>query len=143
MTTTTTRKTTPRKAVTRPASVTEANLPPETQNRPEPQDHKPKAEKSAKPVVKQVEGGKEITHHGFTVTVDDDALNDFELLGDMRRMDDTKDPSFFPQMLRRLLGDDGFRVAMDGLRNPETGRVSAPAGVQYVEDVFEAIAPNS
>jgi len=143
MTTTTTRKTSTRKAVTRPASVTEANLPTQTHDRPEPQDHKPKADKPAKPVVKQVEDGKEITHRGFTVTVDDDALNDFELLGDMRRMDDTKDPSFFPQMLRRLLGEDGFRAAMDGLRNPDTGRVSASEGVQYVEDVFEAIAPNS
>ena len=143
MTTTTTRKTTTRKAVTRPASVTEANLPPEAGGRPEPQDHRPKTEKAPKPVVKLVEDGKEITHLGFTVTVDDDALNDFELLGDMRRMDDTKDPSFFPQMLRRLLGEDGFRTAMDGLRNPDTGRVSATEGVQYVQDVFEAIAPNS
>lgn len=122
------------------AQETDKHLPPGAK---QPADHKPKTEKAAKPVVKQVESGKEITHRGFTVTVDDDALNDFELLGDMRRMDDTKDPSFFPQMLRRLLGEDEFRIAMDGLRNPDTGRVSAQDGVQYVEDVFEAIAPNS
>lgn len=104
-----------------------------------PADHQPKA---VKPTVEKVDGGREVTHRGFTVTVPDDAFDDFELLDDLRAVQVDQEAQRFPGLLRRLVGQDGYKTVMDGLRNPETGRVSVEDGVEYIGALFEAIAPN-
>lgn len=121
----------------------------------QPTDHRPKTEKPVKPTATKVDGGMEITYpvkgsakpdqdaSTFTVLVPTDALDDFELLSDLREVQDGEDPSYFPRMLRRLVGAEGYTEVMNGLREPKTGRVSMEDGVQFVQDVFEAIAPNS
>ena len=104
-----------------------------------PTDHQAKADK---PTVTKVDGGREFTHKGFTVTVPDDAFDDFELLDDLRAVQVEQEAQRFPGLLRRLVGPDGYRKVMDGLRDPETTRVSIEAGVEYISALFEAIAPN-
>lgn len=108
----------------------------------QPEDRKPKTE-VAKPTVKKVDGGKEVTYQGISVVVEDDALDDFELMGELRLMQDSEDPTYMPGILMRLLGREQTKTAMDALRDPETGRVSAKAGMEYVQAVFEALNPNS
>jgi len=151
--TTTTRKPTVKSSVTvLSAEETEKRVPAGAK---QPADHKPKTAKPVKPTVTKVDGGMEITYtvkgsakpdqdgSTFTVLVPTDALDDFELLSDLREVQDGEDPSYFPRMLRRLVGSDGYAVVMNGLRDPATGRVSMEDGVQFVQDTFEAIAPNS
>jgi len=104
-----------------------------------PADHQPKAEK---PTVKKVDGAREFTHKGFTVTVPDNAFDDFELLDDLRAVQVDQEAQRFPGLLRRLVGEDGYRTVMNGLRDADTGRVSIDSGVEYVGALFEAIAPN-
>lgn len=121
-----------------------------------PQDHQPKAEA---PKVENVEidlpdgvdgnddpkfrkvPARRTTVSGITVTVTDEALDDFELLDDFRGLGDS-DPSRLPSVLRRMVGDDYKRI-MNELRDPVTGRVSASAGTQFVFDVVKAFNPNS
>lgn len=68
---------------------------------------------------------------GFTIEVPQEARDDFELSDDLRRMQDGKDLTYFPSVLRRLCGEDGFHTAMNGLRNKK-GRVTHDVGVRYV-----------
>lgn len=121
-----------------------------------PQDHQPKTET---PKVEKVEvdlpdgvdendepkfrtvPARRTTVSGITVTVTDEALDDFELLDDFRGLGDS-DPSRLPSVLRRMVGDDYKRI-MNELRDPVTGRVSASAGTQFVFDVVKAFNPNS
>ena len=105
-----------------------------------PEDHKSKSEpvKHPAPVTKDVEAGKEVTYRGVTVLIPDDALNDFELLGDIRAMQDADDPSYFPSLTRRLVGNEGYREVMDAIRS-ENGRVLIEDGIDWVQTVFEAI----
>lgn len=103
-----------------------------------PQDHKPKAEDVK---VEKVEGGRKVTLHGVTVTVTDDALDDFELLDDLRAVDVDKNASRLPALLRRLVGDD-FSAVMDSLRAQHSGRVPIEAGGQFIRDLFGALNPN-
>lgn len=117
-----------------------SSTPKKPAERPAPQDHKPKAEK---PTVKKVEGGKEVTFKGITVTVDDEALDDFELLDDLRALDEDQNASRLPVVLRRLVGKDGYKTVMDGLRDEKTGRVSGEAGGEFVAEILGALAPNS
>lgn len=105
-----------------------------------PADHKPKVEK---PKVEKVEGGRKVTHRGIVLTIEDAAFDDFELLDDLRAVQDNDDASRMPSLLRRLAGDDGYRAVMEGLRNKKTGRVSISDGVPFVQDIFEALNPNS
>lgn len=104
-----------------------------------PQDHQPKADK---PKVETVDNGRELTYKGFTVTIPNDAFDDFELLDDLRAVQVDQEAQRFPGLLRRLVGEEGYRTVMNGLRNPDTGRVSIEDGVEYVGAIFEAIAPN-
>lgn len=105
-----------------------------------PEDHKPK---TVKPKVEEVEGAKLITLHGEQWRIEDGAMNDFELMDDLREVDRTQDASVFPSMLRRLVGVDQYRRVLDVLRDPDTGRVPADAGIEFVQHVFEALNPNS
>lgn len=107
-----------------------------------PEDHRPKAEVT-KATVKKVKDGREVTHQGITVTVEDDALDDFELMGELRLMQDSNDPSYMPGIMLRLLGREQTKAVTDALRNPDTGRVTATAGMEYLQAILEALNPNS
>ena len=117
-------------------------------NKPIPQDHKPKAEKAEKADVvattrtindREVEGF-EVTHRGFTVFAQKEALDDFEVLDAIAKLDNRKVHAF-PDVLRRVVGED-FRIVMNVLRDPVTGRVSIESGVTYVHEMLGAINPN-
>lgn len=82
------------------------------------------------------------TVNDIEVTVLEEALDDFELLDDIRAAGDNGDASRLPSLLRRLVGDDYKRI-LDELRDPVTRRVSAAKGSQFVWDVFGALNPNS
>lgn len=105
-----------------------------------PQDRQPKQEK---PKVEEVAGGKRVTLRGATVTVLDVAFDDFELLDDLASAQRDKNPAVFPSLLRRLVGDDGYKTALDAIRDGESGRVTLEAGITFVGELFEAINPNS
>lgn len=116
----------------------------------QPQDHKPKDEKPKVDTVEVeiVEGDKKrmvparrVAIRGVVVTVLDESLDDFEVLDDIRAVQDDEDSSRMPSLLRRLIGDD-YRRVMDALRGPN-GRVSVEAGSTFVMDLFGALNPNS
>lgn len=100
-----------------------------------PEDHK----KAALP-AKKVDGGHEVTGEKVTVFIHDDTLDDFELLDDLAELQNGKGARL-PSVARRLFGDQHKNV-MDALRG-ENGRVSVSAASQFINDVFEAINPNS
>lgn len=103
-----------------------------------PQDHKAKVEK---PRSKKVDGGYDVTFKGLTVFVARDSLDDFELLDELRQVQDG-DPSLLPSILRRLVGK-AYKDVLESLRDPESGRVSGEAGGKYVMDLFEVIGGGS
>lgn len=75
---------------------------------------------------------------GFTIEVPQEARDDFELSDDLRRMQDGHDLTYFPSVLRRLSSEDGFRTAMNGLRNKK-GRVTHHVAVRYVNALLIAL----
>jgi hypothetical protein len=103
-----------------------------------PQDHLPKAEK---PKVEKVDGGRKITLSGVTVTVSDAALDDFELLDDLRAVDVDKNTSRLPALLRRIVGDE-YPDVMDALRDKDSGRVTISVAMAFIKDLFGALNPN-
>ena len=107
-------------------------MPDVPKNAKKPEDHKPKADKP-----KMIE----VTVNGLDLTIDPDALDDFELLDDLNALDQDEDATRLPSLLRRLLGDQ-YRPAIDSLRG-ENGRVSVEAGMNFLQEVMEAINPNS
>ena len=80
---------------------------------------------------------------GSTIDVDvpDEALDDFEVLDDIRAVQDDNDPSRLPSLLRRLVGDQ-YREVLKALKGPN-GRVTTEAGSTFVMDLFQALSPNS
>lgn len=105
-----------------------------------PQDH---LEKVVKPKIELVDGGRKVTLDGVTVTVMDDALDDFELLDDLGELQrDKKQAARLPRILRQLVGDDSYHEVMDGLRG-DNGRVSVTKASEWIKKLFEAINPNS
>jgi hypothetical protein len=80
---------------------------------------------------------------GTSIDVDvaDEALDDFEVLDDIRAVQDQNDASRLPSLLRRLVGDQ-YRTVLDVLRGAN-GRVTTEAGSQFVMDLFQALNPNS
>lgn len=119
-----------------------------------PQDHKAK-----KPVVKDVDGGKQVTFPSIyarssdgkiverdgnkvalTVMIGAEALDDFELLDEMRQIDDGN-ASRMPAMLERLVGGE-YRSVLEALRDRESGRVKVSDVAAWIHSLFFAIAPN-
>lgn len=100
-----------------------------------PQDHQ-----APKPKVEKFDWGKKVTLHGLTVSVANEALDDFELLDDLGRAEDGNSGRV-PSMLRRLLGDDAPKV-LEHFRG-KNGRVPVSPVVEFIQDLFEAINPNS
>lgn len=94
-----------------------------------PQDRKPPADAPIKVEVR-----------GQSFTIDRDALDDFELLDDIARVEDGAGHRL-PSLLRRLLGEDYGR-ALDLLRDEETGRVALESGAELVQEIFEAVDPS-
>ena len=100
----------------------------------QPQDHLPK-----KPSVEDVEGGKRVTLHGLTVTVPNEAIDDWELLEELDALDSGKGQKL-PSVLRRLVGDD-YSSIIDSMRG-KNGRVSIVQGTKFVTDLLGALNPN-
>lgn len=116
----------------------------------QPADHKPKTEKpkivdATREVgvgdEKRVLEGREVTLRGVTVFVPHEALNDFELMDDIRAVDLDRNGTRLPSLLRRLTGDEGYRAVMAHLRG-DNGRVSIDAGAEFVSDLIAAFNPN-
>ena len=115
-----------------------------------PEDHKPKVEK---PKVDKVEvpvgegdakrmvPAHRIALRGIVVTVLNENLDDFEVLDDIRALQDNEDASRMPSLLRRLIGDD-YRRVLDALRG-ENGRVSVSDGSAFVLELIQALDPKS
>lgn len=122
-----------------------------------PEDHKTKTEK---PNVEHVEielpdgvdddgepkfrtvPARRVVLRDIEVTVPEEALDDFEVLDDIRAVQDNKDGSRLPSLLRRLAGPDEYKKVLEGLRGAN-GRVSVEDGSKFVLDLFAALAPNS
>lgn len=111
-----------------------------------PQDRKPKK------VEEDLLGSSdfEIELHGIKLVIPADATDDFELLDDLSRLDNG-DASRLPSLLRRLLPDiedengdtiNQWSRAMDSIRD-QNGRVTIESGATFVQEIFEAINPNS
>ena len=119
-----------------------------------PQDHQPKKQKPvdveieiADPTPDEPERvrtvpGKQVTVDGIDVRVPDEALDDFELLDDIRGVQDSDDVSRMPSLLRRLVGAD-YRRILDEMRDKTTGRVPAAKATEFVFEVFQALNPSS
>lgn len=86
-------------------------------------------------------GDVTVTIRGVTVTISEEALDDFELMDDLDRLEQEEDASRLPSILRRLVGDQ-YKTVMDALRGPN-GRVGIEAGADFVGEVLEAVAPKS
>ena len=97
-----------------------------------PQDHKPKVETK--------DGKSTVTIKGITVSVEKDALDDFELLDDLAKMQDGEGARI-ASVAHRLFGDE-FKTVMNGLRG-ENGRVSVTAASEFISELLSAISPNS
>ena len=117
----------------------------------QPQDHLAKVEKAKVETVEVTVGegddartipAKRTIIQGITVTIPDEALDDFELLDDLRAIDVDRNASRFPSLLRRLVGDD-YRVVIDSLRDTVTGRVPVASGSKFVTELLGALNPNS
>ncbi|MGB2557731.1 hypothetical protein [Cellulosimicrobium cellulans] len=106
-----------------------------------PTDHQTKAKPEAKPEVTKTESGWTVVHHGITVNVETEALDDFELLDDLQAVEERNEAQRLPGILRRVVGQDGYKAVMEGLRD-EKGRVPAGIASQFVFDLFGAINPN-
>lgn len=94
-----------------------------------PADRKPPADA---PIEVEVRGKK--------FTIDRDALDDFELLDDLARVEDGQGQRL-PSLLRRLLGED-YKTALELIRDKETGRVSLETGAELVNEIFAAVDPS-
>lgn len=106
----------------------------------QPEDHQAKVEKAK---VEEVEGARIVTLNGHEYRIENEVFDDFELLDDLRAVQDSEDASRMPALLRRMLGNDGYKEAMNALRDPDTGRVGIEAGSLLVWDLFKALDPNS
>lgn len=97
-----------------------------------PADHKPK-QAAASDVLT-------VTAAGQDWTVPATALDDFELLDDLGRLEDG-DAARLPRIMRRLLGDDYAR-ALDTLRDDE-GRVRIEPASEFITELLTGLDPNS
>ena len=98
-----------------------------------PADRKPKEAK---------DGSRTVTVRGLEITVAGEVLDDFELLDDLGALDQGQGQRL-PSILRRIVGDETFGLAMDVLRDETSGRVSVEEGARFVNEVLEAVSPNS
>lgn len=88
------------------------------------------------------DGSRTVEVRGLSISVSGEVLDDFELLDDLDALDQGNGTRL-PSVLRRLIGVENFKGAMEILRDPETGRVSVESGAEFVSEVLKAVAPNS
>lgn len=100
------------------------------------------AERAEAATVVHEDDATRITLDGFTIAVPDDARDDFELLAAIAQMDDAHARGggkaalvYFPEVLRRLAGESGWRTVMNGLRDG-SGRVRVLPAVDYLNTVL-------
>lgn len=103
----------------------------------EPQDHK---KKSANPKVVTAENGKRVTISGKSVTVTNDALDDWELLEDLSDLQNGKGQRI-TSIAKRMFGDD-YKPALEQFRGTN-GRVKASEFTKFVQEVVFALNPES
>ena len=120
----------------------------------QPEDRKPKVDDAEQTEEQRIaaraeaakvlheDGSTRITLDGFTIAIPDDARDDFELLAAIAQMDDAHARGggkaalvHFPEVLRRLAGEGGWRTVMNGLRD-EGGRVKVERAVDYLNTVL-------
>lgn len=107
----------------------------------------PKFDDDGQPVLEtRTVPGRRVTMQvtvGGTLDVDvpDEALDDFEVLDDIRAIQDDNDMSRLPSLLRRLVGAQ-YRDVLKALKGPN-GRVTTEAGSTFVMDLLQALNPNS
>lgn len=92
-----------------------------------PQDHKPAAD-----------GTHRVEANGRTWTIEAESLDDFELLDDLGEIE-AGNPSRLPKALKRLLGTEQYRAALDSLRDADSGRVGVEAGAEFIKAIFEGL----
>ncbi len=112
----------------------------------QPEDRKPKAETPKVDTVEvEIDGrmvkARRVALRGIVVTVPDESLDDFEVLDDIRAVQDQNDASRLPALLRRLVGAEDYRRVMEALRGTN-GRVSVEAGSTFVLELFQALNPS-
>ena len=73
---------------------------------------------------------------GFTVTVDPDAMDDWEF---MELLQEDK----FAAAMNRLLGESQMGKLKDHLRDPQSGRVRVTVMSEALKTIMEKAAPNS
>lgn len=103
----------------------------------QPQDRKPKAP----PKPKEIEGDLVATVRDVEWKIPAENFDDFELMGWLHEAD-AGHPELMPSILIRLLGEEQNLKAMNMLRGPN-GRVSAEAGIAFLQEIFEVFNPNS
>lgn len=98
-----------------------------------PKDHKPKAD-----------APRTVEVQGLSLRIDEAALDDFELLDDLNTVGSGKTEATLvvPRVLRSFLGSDQYRLVMDHLRDPHTGRVGIEAAGGFFADLLAALNPN-
>lgn len=97
-----------------------------------PQDRKPKAVEAAEPEAVT------ITVDGFSLIVDPETLDDFELLENVARVEDG-DLSRLPQVLQRMFGAEQYAAVKEHLRN-DAGRITTEAAATFFEEFGVAAA---
>lgn len=74
------------------------------------------------------------TASGFAFAITDEALNDWELVEDLTRID-AGQPGTMVSAVRRLLGEDGYKALKEHCRT-SSGRVGAAEMLRELEDIF-------
>jgi hypothetical protein len=88
-------------------------------------------------------GDRVVTLDGLDLTITKEAADDFELLDLLARAEREQNPALLPELLRRLVGEDGFRTVLDHLRDPETKRVRIQPTIDFINRILAALNPNS
>lgn len=73
---------------------------------------------------------------GFTVTIEPDALDDWEFL-------ELIEADKFASAIKHLLGADQLTAVKEHVRDAETGRVRATAMSDVLKEIMEKVSPNS
>lgn len=103
---------------------------------------------ASRPDVVRTDEGFEITHRGVKLHIPKDALDDFEMLRDLGKLQDPavaenlKLP-LIPAIFTRFFGDVQAGQVLDGIRDPESRRVKIADASTFLFEVFGAINPES
>lgn len=108
-----------------------------------PADHQPKKTKNKTTMVRTAEGAQ-VTMRGITVTMVNEAFDDWELLEALSELDadNPKSITILPGLLKRALAPGDADKVKKLLRDPKTGRIPLRAGVGFFLDLMKAVNPN-